>query len=124
MEGRVEALSKRRETLSVSGPSSCRPQASNTKRKADQYTQKDDPEEKKAEKDLSDVVKTITGLKTTIQGLREKESYFNKLRASAESNLESLTKKRKKIEIYLLEKRASRVNKCRKSRDHKLNRIK
>ena len=49
MEGRVEALSKRRETLSVSGPSSCRPQASNTKRKADQYTQKDDPEEKKAE---------------------------------------------------------------------------
>ena len=123
MEGRVEASSKRREAPPVSGPSSCRPQASNTKRKADQYTQKDDPEEKKAELELSDVVKTLTGLQTTIQGLREKESYFRTLRVSAESNLESLTKKRNHIEIYLREKLASRVGICRKSRDHKLNRI-
>ena len=123
MEGPVEALPKRRDAPSVSGPSSFRPQASNSKRRADEYTQKDDPEEKKAELELSDVVKTLTGLQTTIQGLREKESYFRTLRVSAESNLESLTKKRNHIEIYLREKLASRVGICRKSRDHKLNRI-
>ena len=123
MEGPVEALPKRRDAPSVSGPSSFRPQASNSKRRADEYTQKDDPEEKKAELELSDVVKTLTGLQTTIQGLREKESHFRTLRVSAESNLESLTKKRNHIEIYLREKLASRVGICRKSRDHKLNRI-
>lgn len=109
MEGPVEAISKRREAPSFLGPSSSRPQDGDKKRKTYECTQKDDPEEKKAEGKLIDVVKTITGINTKIQELREKESYFRTLRISSESNLEVLTKKRKHIETYLQDKKDSRV---------------